>query len=86
MTGQVNAGLRRNTRLCRFTDVPAFRDPDLSLDDIETGHDLGHGMLHLDPRVDLDEVKLSVVRIHQELDRAGTDVVRCLPDLQCRGA
>ena len=33
-------------------------------------------MLDLDPRVDLDEVKLSAVGVHQELDRAGADILR----------
>ena len=52
-------------------EVAALGDPDLRLDDVEAGDDLGDGVLDLDPRVDLDEVERAGVGIHQELDRAG---------------
>ena len=57
-------------------DPAALGDPDLRLHDVEAGHDLGHGVLDLDARVDLDEVEGAGVGIHQELDRAGADIVR----------
>ena len=37
---------------------------------------LGDGVLDLDARIDLDEVEVAGVGIHQELDRAGADIVR----------
>ena len=46
----------------------AFGDPDLRLHHIDSGDLLGDGVLHLKPRIHLDEI----VRIarHQKLDRA----------------
>ncbi len=58
----------------QMADQAAFGDADLRLDDIHAGDQLGHGVLDLDTRVDLDEVELAAVRIHQELDRAGVGV------------
>jgi hypothetical protein len=34
----------------------------------------GHRVLDLDARIDLDEVELAGVGVHQELDRAGAHV------------
>ena len=48
-------------------------DADLQLDQIETRHHLGHRMLHLQPRVHLQEVE-GAVRRQQKLDRAGIAV------------
>ena len=50
----------------------ALGDPDLRLDDVEPG-DLGHRVLDLDARIDLDEVELAGIGVHQEFDRAGVD-------------
>ncbi len=55
---------------------------DLRLDDIDAGDDFGHRVLHLDARIDLDEVELAGIGIHQILDRAGADVIRRGCDLQ----
>ncbi len=64
--------------------MAALGDPDLRLHDVETGHDLGHRVLDLNARVDLDEVELARVGIHQEFDRAGADIVGGAADLQRR--
>ena len=64
--------LRRHARF-RRADRRAFEDVDLRLDDVDAGDLLGHRVLDLDARVDLDEVEFAGVGIHQELDRAGAD-------------
>ena len=46
----------------------SFRDEDLCLHDINAGDLLSYGVLYLDTRVHLDEIRV-VVRIHQELQR-----------------
>ena len=48
---------------------------DLRLHDIDPGDLLRHRVLDLDARIDFDEVDLAGVGIHQELDRAGADIV-----------
>ena len=51
------------------------RDAQLLLDEVKPGDELGHGVLHLEARVDLEEVVLCrVVEVGDELDRAGVDV------------
>ena len=62
----------------------AFGDPDLRLDDVEPGDDLGHRMLDLDARIDLDEVEFAGVGVDQEFDRAGADIFGRAADLQRR--
>src|SRR5208283_4677754 len=44
---------------------------DLALDDIDSGDDLGDGVLDLEPGIDLDEVERAGLVIDQELDGAG---------------
>ncbi len=80
MAVAVRAG-RRAVTLCD-TDDAAFGDADLRLDDVHAGDHLGDGVLHLDARIDLDEVALAVVGIHQELDRAGMGVAHRCHQLQ----
>ena len=63
-------------------DRRALGDADLRLDDVDAGDDLGHRVLDLDARIDLDEIELAGVGIHQELDRAGAAIVR----RRCRSA
>ena len=53
----------------------ALGDADLRLDDVDAGDLLGHRVLDLDARIDLDEVEFAGVGIHQELDGAGADIV-----------
>ena len=65
-----------------LTDARAFRDADLRLHDVDARHLLGDGVLDLDARVDLDEVELAGIGIHQELDRAGVGVVDRTSQLQ----
>jgi hypothetical protein len=60
-----------------------------ALHDVDAGHLLGHGVLDLHARVDLDEVEGAGVHIHQELDRAGAFVVHIgdlEPNRQSSGA
>ena len=59
--------LRERQRLAR-------RDPDLLLHEVDAGHELGHRVLDLDPRVHLHEVEVEVL-VDQELDRPGVHVV-----------
>ena len=52
----------------------ARRDPDLLLDDVDAGDELGHRVLDLDAGVDLEEVEVALV-VEQELERAGVGVL-----------
>ena len=61
----------------RVAQLPAAGDADLLLDDVDAGDHLGDRMLHLQAGVHLQEVEVLVL-IHQELDRAGVDVVHRL--------
>ena len=61
-----------------------LRDANLRLDQIDAGDGLGHRMLHLDARVDLDEKEIARVRVHQELDGAGASVPGMAADGQRR--
>src|SRR6185436_1362839 len=47
----------------------ALRDEDLEADEVQAGDLLGHRVLDLEPRVDLEEVELPR-RVDHELDRA----------------
>ena len=60
----------------RLGERRALGDHDLRPDDVDAGDLLGHRMLDLDARVDLDEVEGAGVAVHQELDGAGALVVR----------
>lgn len=60
--------LFRHTRFRRADGGP-FQNMDLRLDDIDAGHDFGDGMLHLNARIDLDEVEFAGIDIHQIFDR-----------------
>jgi len=46
----------------------------LLLEDVNAGDHFGDCVLHLDARVDLDEVELAAFRVRQELDGAGMSV------------
>src|SRR5207245_9816477 len=59
-------------------------DSQLPLDQIEPSHSLGHGVLHLQPRVHLHEVELAA--IEQELDGARAHVADLARDHERRGA
>ena len=59
----------------------ALRDADLRLHQIAPGDHLGHRVLDLDARVDLDEV-VAAVLADQELDGAGVGVVDLARDLE----
>ncbi len=64
----------------RLVELGPLRDQDLRAHDVDARHHLGHRVLDLNARVDLDEVPLLRVRIHQELDRPGVHVVRLAGD------
>ena len=51
-------------------ELLAGRDLQHLLDEIEPGDELGHRMLHLEPRVHLEEIEIAVL-VDDELDRAG---------------
>ncbi len=70
----------------RRTDARAGGDADLCLDQIDAGRALGHGVFHLDARIDLDEVETAAVGVLQELHRAGIAVGGGAPDPERRGA
>ena len=53
-------------------ELEARGDADLLLDEVDAGHGLGDRMLHLQPRVDLEEVEMAVGE--DELDRPRVDV------------
>ena len=59
-----------------LTHVGPSRDHDLTLHQINISDHLGHGMLHLDTRVHLDEVQATVL-IHQEFDCSRVRVSDC---------
>src|SRR5262249_7127577 len=65
-----DVGLRERQRLAR-------RDPDLPLDQVQTGDQLGDGVLDLDTRIDLDEVEVLLV-VDEELAGTSVDVARVL--------
>ncbi len=75
------SGLRRHAAR-RRADRGAFRDANLRLDDVDAGDHLGHRVLDLDARIDLDEVELAGVRVLQELDRARVEVADRAADAQ----
>ena len=63
------------------------RDVELFRDEVEAGHELGDGMLHLQPRVHLHEPELAVA-VQQELHRSRVAVARPrngLGDLSAKG-
>ena len=76
---EADIALARHAR-GRVADLGAAGDPDLRLDDVDAGHLLGDGVLDLDARIDLDEIELAGVGIHQELDGAGPGIVRGVGD------
>ncbi len=65
----------------RIGQAIALGDPQLRLHQIAPGDRLGHRVLDLDARVDLDEV-VAAVLADQELDRAGVRVVHLARDLE----
>src|SRR5690606_9200924 len=66
----------------RCPDARPLRDADLRPDDVDPRHRLGHRMLDLDPRLDLDEIEFACIRILQELDRARAQLVVGPTDLE----
>ncbi len=78
-TAQLDILLRLDTDL-RVGELVPFGHPDLCLHKVAHGHQFGNGMLDLDARVDLYEVKVALL-VHQKLDGAGIDVVDLLGHL-----
>ncbi len=81
MTVETNIFLLRHTRFWR-TNGKTFQNMDLRLDDIDARHFFRNGMLDLNTRVHFDEVELARIGIHQEFDRASTDVIGCVRNLE----
>ena len=63
-------------------DPEPFRNPELRLDDVDPRDLLCHGVLDLDPGIDLDEIERARIGIHQELDRAGIDVAGLVAEVE----
>ncbi len=61
----------------RHVEPVAERHADLERDEVDAGDHLGHGVLHLEARVHLEEVELAVL-VDDALDRAGIDVAGLL--------
>ena len=53
------------------------RNLNLRLDQIDSRHQFGYRMLNLNPRIDLDKVKI-VIRINDKLDRARIEILAFL--------
>ena len=68
----------------RIGQLASLGDQDLALDDIDSGDDLGDGVLDLEPGIDLDEVERAGLVIDQELDGAGVLVTDLPADRECR--
>ena len=75
VAAQRELALRRAGVVGLFPDGAAFGDADLGPHEVDAGHLLGDGVLHLDARIDLDEVEAPGVEIVQELHRARVEVV-----------
>ena len=82
VAAQRDVVLRRAGILRRVPDGPAFGNPDLGPHQVDAGHLLGDRVLHLNARIDLDEMKVAGVEIVQELHRARIEVVGLLRDGQ----
>ena len=61
-------------------ELPALRHAELAADDVDAGDLLRDRVLHLDPRIHLDEVKAVGIGIDEKLDRAGILVAGGPPD------
>ena len=68
----------------RIGQLASLGDQDLALDDVDSGDDLGDGVLDLEPGIDLDEVERAGLVIDQELDGAGVLVADLPADRECR--
>src|SRR5690606_17826094 len=75
-------GLLRGDAAFRRADGRAIEEVDLRLDDVDTRDLLRHRMLDLNARIDLDEIDVAAIGIHEELDGAGTDIARLARDPQ----
>ena len=60
-----------------------LRHLDLAADQVDPGHHFGDGVLHLNTRVDLDEVPGAGVGVHQELHRAGVVIAGGAGERDC---
>ena len=70
---RLDGGTLRHDRRCAARQVSAAGDLELPLHQIDAGDELGDRMLDLQARVHFHEVEL-LRGVHQELDRAGTDI------------
>ena len=58
-----------------ITDFQTFGNAYLCLDNINTGHLLGDGMLDLNTWIDFNKIKRTRIGIHQEFDCARMGVI-----------
>ena len=74
----INAGLDRRSGMLDVLLLERQRlargDPNLRLDEVDAGHQFGHGMFDLNSRVHFDEVELVFLLVENEFDRAGVGV------------
>ena len=68
-----NLILRRHADFAGVQRV-ALGDQDLRPNEVESGEHLGHGVLHLDPRIHLDKEPLVLIQVVEEFDGAGVVV------------
>ena len=62
VTGKPNVFLRGQKAVC--ADALALAHGNLRLHQVNVGHFLGNGVLHLNARIDFDEVERARVRVH----------------------
>ena len=79
MAADPDLGLQGNAAPGR-ADRSARGDADLCLDEVDPRDHLGHRVLDLDARIDLDEITLTGFRVLQELDGPRVDVTDRAPD------
>src|SRR2546428_561192 len=70
----------------RRVEARALRDEDLSPHQIDAGDHLRHGVLDLNPGIDLDEIELARIDVVEEFDGARGAVLHRGAEPDCRGA
>src|SRR5262249_9134335 len=70
----LDGGLCWNVQRCRM-ELVSGGDQNLAAHEIDARDDFGHRVLDLNSGIDLDEVELVAVDVHEELDGAGAAVL-----------
>ncbi len=63
----------------------SLRNLNLAPHNVDAGDHLGDGVLHLDAGVDLDEIPLARLSVHQKLHRAGAEITGGAREPDCSG-